>query len=333
LHPDEPLAIGGYLPIDKVYAYEPIPEELPADKQQHILGAQANLWTEYIPDFAQLQYMAYPRGAAMAEVLWSAKEQRDYADFSKRLIHHFQRYAAAGIHAASAFFEVAGEVVSKNGQIKASLASADEDATIHYTLDGTPPSPQSETYSAPFEITQTGDIMAATFVDGIQKGRLWKQSVHLHKAVGKPINLKDEPAERYGAGGKGIILNGIYGNENHFGGEEWLGFEGKDVEAVIDLGELTALSSLKFRFFQQNGAWIYLPKKVSVYASSDGQNYQLAGVNDAIQTEGKVASPEVAVDVKATHLKIRVERFGIIPEGKTGANHEAWLFVGEIEVN
>jgi hexosaminidase len=89
--PDEPLAIGGFLPLDTVYAYEPVPADLEPEFVKHILGAQAQLWTEYMPNPRHVEYMAFPRLSALAEVVWTPREQRDFADFSRRLDRHLQR--------------------------------------------------------------------------------------------------------------------------------------------------------------------------------------------------------------------------------------------------
>jgi hexosaminidase len=95
---DEPLAIGGLITLEHIYRYEPIPAALSEAQTQYVLGAQAQLWTEYIPNFRHLQYMAYPRACAFAEVVWSKPERRDYADFSRRLLVHAQRLDALRIH-------------------------------------------------------------------------------------------------------------------------------------------------------------------------------------------------------------------------------------------
>jgi len=87
----EPLAIGGYLPLRKVYLYEPIPKGLTAEEATHVLGAQGQLWTEYIPDLEHLEYMAFPRACALAEVVWTPAENKDYADFKERLATHQKR--------------------------------------------------------------------------------------------------------------------------------------------------------------------------------------------------------------------------------------------------
>jgi hexosaminidase len=94
----EPLAFRGDLPLRKVYMYEPIPAELNAQEAGHVLGAQGQLWAEYIATPRQLEYMTYPRAAALAEVVWSAKGQRDYDEFVGRLGQHARRLRAMGIN-------------------------------------------------------------------------------------------------------------------------------------------------------------------------------------------------------------------------------------------
>ncbi|MGO8838856.1 MAG: beta-N-acetylhexosaminidase [Limisphaerales bacterium] len=97
-HATEPRAIGGFLPLDKVYSFEPIPANLAPQYQAHILGAQGNLWTEYIPSFSQAEYMIFPRLCALAEVTWSSKSSRDWNDFTRRLQIHSGRFDQLGIH-------------------------------------------------------------------------------------------------------------------------------------------------------------------------------------------------------------------------------------------
>ena len=94
----EPHAIGGYLPLEKVYSYEPVPKNLPRQFDPHILGGQANLWTEYVASLAYAQYMMFPRLTALAEVDWLPPSARNYADFSRRLQVEFQRFNELGIN-------------------------------------------------------------------------------------------------------------------------------------------------------------------------------------------------------------------------------------------
>jgi hexosaminidase len=87
----EPKAIGGFIPLEKVYQYEPIPAALTADQARHVLGGQAQLWGEFIANQDHRMYMTYPRAAAMAEILWSPRQDRDYKAFKVRLRKHLER--------------------------------------------------------------------------------------------------------------------------------------------------------------------------------------------------------------------------------------------------
>ena len=331
-HKDEPLAIGGYLPIERVYSYQPIPDEVPADKVHHIKGVQCNLWTEYIPTASKLDYMTYPRACALAEVAWADKNNRDFPDFVKRLNTHLQRLEAYGVNTAMNVFDIDGDLTSEDGQLMTTLKSNVANSTIAYTLDGSTPTLQSNIYNNAFTINASSQLRAVGFINDKQKGRSFEKDINFHKATGKTISIKEQPEPRYSAGGIGAIINGINGSDERYGDKEWLGFEGKNMEAVIDMKEETEIKKVSFRFFKGEGQWIYLPKKVSVFVSNDGEKYTLAAESTDIATETKIANPTIDVNSKGKYIKVLVERFGKIPDGLQGGGHEAWLFVDEIIV-
>jgi len=144
------------LALDQVYRFEPVPEGLPIDKAHHILGGQANVWTEYLKTPEEVEYMLWPRALAMAEVLWSPREQRDWASFQRRL--EPQLHALDRLHVNYRVPDVLGleeEVVSLETTAPLKLQSPIAAATIHYTLDGSEPGPQSPRYQAPIDIALT----------------------------------------------------------------------------------------------------------------------------------------------------------------------------------
>jgi hexosaminidase len=94
----EPLAIGAYLPLSQVYAYEPVAAGFTRATAKHILGTSAQLWTEYIPTPKIAEYMTYPRLVAFSEVVWSPKEAKDYSGFLTRLALHLQRLDALDVN-------------------------------------------------------------------------------------------------------------------------------------------------------------------------------------------------------------------------------------------
>jgi len=94
----EPLAIGGFLPLEKVYSYDPVPAVLTAEQARHVLGVQGQLWTEYMPNAEHVEYMAFPRGCALAEVGWTPLPKKDYEDFYQRLETHVKRLKALNVN-------------------------------------------------------------------------------------------------------------------------------------------------------------------------------------------------------------------------------------------
>jgi hexosaminidase len=102
---NEPLAIGGYLPLSKVYGYEPVPAALTEEEAKYVMGAQGNVWTEYMKTPEQVEYMVYPRAAALAEVVWSPKGQKDFDNFKKRLTRLANLYDLLGMNYCKAEFK------------------------------------------------------------------------------------------------------------------------------------------------------------------------------------------------------------------------------------
>lgn len=133
----EPRTFGGFLPLEKVYFFEPIPDKLPSEMQKHILGAQGNVWTEYMPNFKQVEYMIFPRLCALAEVTWSPKEERNFDAFISRLRTDTQRLDQLGVHYRPYRTESITKIGDwKPGQIKKEGASLEWDITKNLTSAG-----------------------------------------------------------------------------------------------------------------------------------------------------------------------------------------------------
>ncbi len=134
---NEPKAIGGFLPLKVVYEFEPMPAKLAPDLRHHILGGQGNLWTEYIPNARRLDYMTYPRACALAEIVWSPKEARDWVGFQKRLTTHQQRLDQLGVNYRLNRPDTKTHIGGWTpAQLKAELAPLDWDVTKNVTVPG-----------------------------------------------------------------------------------------------------------------------------------------------------------------------------------------------------
>jgi hexosaminidase len=160
------LGIGGFLPLEKVYAFEPVPPDISADKKHHILGGQANLWTEYISTTRHAEYMLLPRLAALAEVVWSNKERCDLINFKRRLEAHYDRLTAMDINFRVPPPEGLGGSTVVFRDTLVALSPAVKNGQIRFTLDGLDPTPKSPLYTQPILLNRTCLIKAATFLPG-----------------------------------------------------------------------------------------------------------------------------------------------------------------------
>lgn len=155
----EPLNIGSYVPLEKVYSFDPVPKELSADEAKYIIGGQANIWTEYMKTPSLVEYMAYPRTLALSEVLWSRKEDRDLADFSRRLSALLPRLDKQRVNYRIPEPGGLQNIVTEAEKVLVGLKPAPGTVVI-YTTDGTTPDVKtSEQYNKPVEISlQNGEV-------------------------------------------------------------------------------------------------------------------------------------------------------------------------------
>lgn len=331
---NEPLAIGGYTTIEKVYSYQPTPQELSQEETQYILGAQGNVWTEYMGSPEHVEYMIMPRMAALAEVVWGTSDVNNYKDFQNRLVKHFTLLDKMGVHYSKAIFEItskAGPSVKSKG-VSFSFKSAYGNAGIHYTTDGKNPSIVSKIYSKPITISKSGIIKAAYFENKEQKSATIEQRFFITKSTGKSIVLKAPPHENYAIGGSFALVDGMHGNMEKYG-RDWLGFWGKDLEAVINLGKSETVSKVTINVLSNEGSWIYYPKNIEVLISGNGKDFKsVKQVSSSEIKEMKGLVTVVFSKEKAKFIKVIAQNAGKIPDGKEGAGADAWLFVDEIMV-
>ncbi|NNL83844.1 MAG: family 20 glycosylhydrolase [Winogradskyella sp.] len=326
---DEPLAIGGYLPLENVYHFQPIPEELTQEEAQFVLGAQGNIWTEYMPTEDQVEYMAFPRILAMSEVLWTHPKQKDYGDFIGRLENFHSRLDALDINYANHLYEIDGQMNKTNGQLYYQLSTPAKGKVIRYSLDGKEPDETSKLYDSLIPITQSCTIKANVFVENEPLGKTYTQPVKLHKATGKEIVIDKQPHKAYSGSGAEGLVNGISGSDTRYGDKEWLGFWGEDIEITIDLGKTQMITSLQTRFYNGNGQWIYAPKEIA-YKLNAEEDYVLQTIP---QSNNKLVDITLKINQPSRYVYLKIPNYGIIPKGKQGAGNAAWTFIDEIIIN
>ncbi len=334
----EPVGIGGYLTLKKVYSYEPIPEELSKEEQKFILGAQGNVWTEYIPSNSHAEYMALPRMIALAEVVWSPKQTRDWNSFLARLENLKPRLKAMDINFSEGTFRL-NFVTKYNASSKKMnivIESEQYNPEIYYTLDGTEPTTSSLKYTKPFAVSKTTKIKAAIFRDGKLMRQSSEKDIVIHRAVSRKIKLGTESSSRYPAAGPGSLIDGLRGT-NSLSDGYWLGFHQNNLEAVIDLGQNSAIKKITSTFLQNYGSWAFMPVEITYSVSKDGKNFTEAGVikNEVpLDQKGLIIKDfsQELQNTKARYIKVSAKSIGVCPAGHPGAGQKAWLFCDEIVV-
>ena len=334
----EPTAMGGYLPLKKVYSFNPVPKELDSIQANHILGAQANLWTEYIPNLKQVEYMAFPRIAALSEVLWSPQKTRNWDDFSKRIQVLMKRYERLKINYSKSAFQVTihSEFDTSINKLKVILDREFPDVDIHYTTDGSEPTIMSPIYSKPLLLDKSTTVKAATFLDKVLNMIPVSQAFDVNLVTGKPVTYLTTYNSGFAGKGKLTLTNGIRGSI-HYNDEEWQGWKENEVDLVVDLQNQSQIHTISIGILQDIGTWMFMPPKVEYFVSNDGVDFQKIGevLNNIDPLSYKKQVKDFLLSfpsIKTRFVRILAHNLGKIPDGHPLAGQSAWLFVDEISV-
>ncbi len=264
----EPISIGGYIPLRKVYSYEPLDTSITPENAHHLLGLQANLWSEYVTTDEHAEYMYYPRTMAIAEIGWSTPE-KNYDDFLRRALTLTAHLDSLGYNT----FDLKNEF----GERRESLTPVQ------------------------------------------------------HKAIGKKVTYNKKWADPYPGTEEATLVDGVRGGWTYGGNKRWQGFF-SDFDAVVDMGEVTAINSVDITFMQAPGAWVHLPQKVEFEVSDNGTDF--------------VPLETVWSDVDPYYPKIMMKDYSVTPAPGTKARYirvkanrikrpdgGACLFTDEIIIN
>ncbi|MBS1600539.1 MAG: family 20 glycosylhydrolase [Bacteroidetes bacterium] len=327
---EDSVVIGGFLPIETVYNYEPLPKELTPEEQKYIFGVQANIWTEYTGNPAKLEYMIFPRASALAEVAWSPKEQRNWSEFEKKLPVQFKRYELWKTNYSKAYYDLKASILpdENNSGLLWKLETKFPNAQIK--IDGLGNS--SSLYNTPVHVTQNVSLTANCYLQN-QLVSSATQNFYLNKATGKKITLTNPPAVEFpGNGGAFGLINGAvskkYGNFS-----EWLGWPGGDMEALIDLGKDESLSKINIHTLDQKRGRFYAPSYVEVFVSSNGTDFKSVGKTSSfVVDQDNIGDMTVTfATTAARYIKVFAKNAGTIPEGQPGAGNAARMLIDEIQ--
>jgi len=336
----EPLAIGGFLPLEKVYSFEPVPEELTEDEAKYVFGVQANLWTEYVSTPEHADYMTFPRLCALAEVAWSQVHKKDFKYFAKRLIKHLNYLTENNIGYSKSFanVDVSTSFDADNKEFLVELSNSISFGEIRYTLDGKEPDINSQMYFKPLNLNKTSVIKAATFSDDEIYSVISSEKVWIHIATGAEVRYTNEFSESYSASGVSALTNSLRGSINLSDGR-WQGFSGNDLIVTLDLGKEMPISSVRIGCLQDVGKWVFFPSQVEIALLNNASENAVPFLIRVLKDNGSLQDPERKVqdytakcDAKARYIRVTARNIGVCPAGHAGAGKPAWLFVDEIVV-
>lgn len=270
----QPETIGGFLPLQRVYAYEPIPAALSANEAKLIKGTQANLWSEYMTTSDHVEYMAYPRAFALAEVAWTAKDKKDYTDFQRRLQSHYRLMQRFNLnyYRPSTRLNVTAIPDYQKKQHLVSFLSEQYKPKIRYTLDGSQPTASSTLYDQPFYTSGKTNIKAGIFQNGVLQGDITTYTTNYHQAIGKKVTFNAMWSDSYPAQKEQTLTNGVEGSIT-YQDKQWLGYL-TDFDVTVDMDNVQPVSTVSVRFMQQPGPGVYFPSYVELLVSDDGKTFK-----------------------------------------------------------
>lgn len=332
----EPEAIGGFLTLKKVYEFNPIPPTLDESQAKHILGAQGNVWTEYMATESHVLYMAIPRMLAMAEVCWSQEKRMDFNDFRKRLRHHFQIFDSTGINYSKGSYKIAALPAfdTTGSAYYITLTSEQYKPIIKYTLDGSEPNLNSLNYEIPLKVEKTTQIKSGIFEGSILKEKITEITIQYHKAIGSKTKLTNPADFKYQASGKQCLTDGISGGLSHNNGQ-WLGFKETDLIFGMRFDNPVSTDSIVLSFLENTAAWIFRPTQIRLEVSENGQTFTPLDVHFYISEKTDKASYIKAVgktNNRVKMIKIHAVNQKACPPDHEASGEKAWLFCDEVRV-
>lgn len=331
----EPLAIGGFLPLEKVYQYSPVPKEMTVENRSYVLGGQANLWTEYISTFKHVEYMVYPRALALIQNLWCVKKPnydvflKTFSEVQEAYLQKLEVNYSRSVYLPELKVSRIGNGVeysfsSKSGEdlklTKIFKYNEGQDELVSEEIEGAIFSigrmaiNDKQKYQIVLESNLLSENMVYNFVN--------------HHGLGLPVELITKPHPKYSNGGDLTLVDGIKG-ARPWKGDQWLGFNENQIEMIVENALGTKINDITIGFLDAEGSWIYLPESVSIFIqTSENQSWKFLSkieINEEYQ--------RIPLNIEVEKIKLVIHSKKEIPQGAEGAGNIPWTFIDEIILN
>lgn len=334
-HPSEPIAIGGFLPLEKVYRFNPIPEGLSEADEHYILGGQANLWTEYIATMDHLEYMTYPRALAMAQTVWCKEKPsfdvflHDFLTYQEEYLNRYHVNYARSIHQPKLEIKRAknGINVHFKGIEKNYHFTVSTKEIGGYSMGGGQAMGVNDTLFFEHSLPGTqAKTIRTSVLDEAGREPVTNDFI-LHSILGAEIEMVTQAHPKYNNNGSLNMVDGIKG-VLPWKGSQWLGFDTSYVEFIVDLGSEQTIGSVNLGFLNQNGSWIYLPENVTIQVAKKAK----WRCKKEHKKEVDSSDFTIAVNGKGRYVRVMIRAMDLIPEGQEGGGNTPWTFIDEIQI-
>lgn len=341
----EPRTYFGNNTLRNVYDYEPVQPDWDPAVVARLLGVQACLWTEFVRTPSDVDYLVFPRLAALAEVAWSPAGKKDWPDFLRRLDAFDVHLDTLGIAYARSMYNLDHHIEGNADTLKLAISSIRPDLEIRYTTDGTVPTYRSPRYTDTLRLTKTDfeatdtsrsqpryTLHAATFAgESGRKGEILTLALSWNKATARPVASG-------ATGGTYRLTNGLRGSDKYTD-FEWCGWEGTDASFVIDLGAAGKIGRITLGCITNYGMGVHLPRRIRLCLSDDRQTYHPIAerrfsaadiFREGIRIEDQTFD---FAPTRGRYLKVDLENPGPCPAEHIRPGRPSWVYLDEVIVN
>lgn len=326
----EPFTYFGNNTLADVYNYEPVSNDWTPQLESQLLGIQASMWTEFITDESNLEYMLFPRTIALADAAWRPKGSADWPGFLRSLDRFLPVLDRCGMTYARSMYNLDHSVLPDgHGALKAHIGCIRPDVEVR--VAGNPDFAGARTLTDTIPVTAPTTMYAATFRDGSKAGETLRLDISFNKATGHDAEMPN------GNGYHHVLTNGLRGSLRN-SDFEWAGVHNRTAEITLDMGAATDISEIALGNLSNASLCIAAPKAIYVYTSDDGNSYSLLATLTTPDDRLFPSEPTITdfttgpVDTRARYVKLVAVNPGAIPDGMTREGSPTWMYFDEITV-
>lgn len=323
----EPFTYFGNNTLKDVYDYEVSMSGFTPELMPRIKGIQASMWTEFINSPEELNYMIFPRLAALAERAWS-KHDKEWSGFVRRLDNMCRIYDQSGLTYSASMFNIFHTVKAEKGIFKINLSCIRPDVNIRYTLDGTMPDSSSPVYSGELLLQGNTTLLAQTFMGIEAKGQVLSLNPQTSLSTGAEISGNSDDLS--------CLINGLHGTERYTDGE-YVNLYDQNLNFTINLRSEKEISKIVLGTLVNAGMAVCYPESVTIESSKDGENYSLLTEKVYEESErfpNSFTKSQLVFDdfqkQQAQFIRIKVKKPGLLPKGTPRENQIGRLAFDEV---